>query len=100
MPSVTTANVARAIFTRKPKQKTLGTPETPQRRYKNLCLTVYDLNRDQLNELKQTYAATHSARCSWGDLANDERIPDHVIIEEYEGFSFSPDDFFCSAGRY
>lgn len=70
-------------------------------------MTVRDLNRDQLNELKQTYA-TQLADCgedeevlgiSYGKLADATEIPDEVIFNHYEGVTFTEDDFFCSCGK-
>ena len=65
--------------------------------------TVYDLNRDQLDELKQTYACqlaeTDGDVLSYGELADASNIPDDVIFEHYNGVSFTDDDFFCSCGN-
>ena len=68
-------------------------------------MTVYDLSRDQLIELKQGYLeeylenwADDDEPIGYGDLANaDELIPDETIFEAYEGTIFTEDDFFCSA---
>ena len=64
-------------------------------------MTVHELNRDQLVELKQNYL-THWA---YGNdpldynvlMDADELIPDETIFEAYEGTIFTEDDFFCSA---
>ena len=65
--------------------------------------TVYDLNRDQLDELKQTYAfqlaETDGDALSYGELADASNIPDDIIFEHYDGVSFTDDDFFCSCGN-
>lgn len=62
-------------------------------------MTVYDLNRDQLNELKQSYSA-QLEECgdgiSYEELIKAEDIPDEVIFNHYDGIIFSDDDFFCS----
>lgn len=67
-------------------------------------MTVKELNREQLNELKQNYA-TQLTDCgedeevfgiSYGELIEAENIPDEVIFNHYDGISFTDDDFFCS----
>ena len=64
-------------------------------------MTVYELSRDQLIELKQNYLSL------WIDgyepvsydvlMDADELIPDETIFEAYEGTIFTEDAFFCSA---
>jgi len=60
-------------------------------------MLVYDLSREQLNELKNAYF--------WGEDTEDiipdyittpEEIPDDIILNYYDGVSFVPDDFLCS----
>lgn len=69
-------------------------------------MDVTELNRDQLNELKQNYlevlneSGEHGevVGVSYNELANaDEIVPDDVIFDYYDGIIFSEDDFFCSA---
>ena len=70
-------------------------------------MTVYDLTREQLIQLKQHYMV-ELADCgefaeamgvdydapSWGDMFDaDELIPDEVILEHYDCFDFVEDDF-------
>lgn len=64
-------------------------------------MTVYDLNRDQLEELKTRYYADKVGRdISYDEIYNiDELVSDSEIYEEYAGTDFVPDDFFCSAGE-
>lgn len=68
-------------------------------------MSVKDLTRDQLAELKQSYLCEqleqNENRCpSYGELADvDKDIPDEVIFVAYAGFRFCMDDFFCTAGR-
>lgn len=66
-------------------------------------MTVRELNREQLDELKQTYA------CQLRDCGEDEEvigisyeelidatfIPDDVIFHHYDGITFVEEDFFC-----
>lgn len=76
-------------------------------------MTVRELNRDQLHELKQTY---YSELVNEGIFAEvmgvvinepsyemiasiDEYVSDEFIYEHYDGCSFTEDDFFCSAER-
>lgn len=64
-------------------------------------MTVYDLNRDQLTELKQRYYAELTGRdLSYEELANiDFYITDYDVQREFEGVDFVVDDFFASAGQ-
>ena len=60
-------------------------------------MTVKELNREQLNELKQAYAYQLKEDCdmSYEDLVNTTNIPDDVIFEHYDEINFTEDDFFC-----
>lgn len=67
-------------------------------------MTVYDLNKDQLTELKQNYYVQlldeRGESPSQYELANiDDYVSDEEIFDEYAGTDFVPDDFFCSAGE-
>lgn len=73
-------------------------------------MTVHELNKDQMIELKQkyldhladegTYAEVMNVdydEPSYDDLAMaDEIVPDDVVYREYEEICFVPDDFFCT----
>lgn len=75
-------------------------------------MTVQDLNRDQLAELKCSYyfelvnegifgeiIGRDYDEPSYYDLAFvDDIVSDEFIFERYEGISFVEDDFFCSCG--
>lgn len=75
-------------------------------------MTVHDLSREQLIELKQRYMTELANEGTFAvvigrdydepsheDIANaDEIVPDDVIFRNYEGVDFVHDDFFCSAG--
>lgn len=69
-------------------------------------MTVKQLNRDMLVELKERYLMEkldekENRTPSWGELADaDEAVSDETIYKEYEGYDFGVDDFFCSAGQY
>lgn len=60
-------------------------------------MTVQELNRNQLNELKQHYvfkkAEEQGYSPSYGELADAEDIPDEVIFEEYSHIHFVEEDF-------
>lgn len=74
-------------------------------------MDVRDLSREQLIELKEHYMIELADEGiyaeimgvdwdepSMGEIANaDELIPDDVIFNHYEGFTFSDEDFFCTA---
>ena len=62
-------------------------------------MTVYDLNRDQLTELKQHYYAEKTGEdLSYEELAFiDDYVSDREVLDYYSGTAFTPDDFFCSA---
>ena len=65
-------------------------------------MTVRELSRDQLNELKQTYVAKLAEtgeEINYGELVEAIEIPDDVIFNHYDGILFTDDDFFCSCGK-
>lgn len=67
-------------------------------------MTVRQLNRDQLTELKQRMVndeiyESEGRTPSYGELAEAESVPDEKVFEKYEGVEFSNDDFFCTAGK-
>lgn len=66
-------------------------------------LSVHELNRDQLDELKSNYFwGDEFAGCNGNDglpVLFPGDIPDAVILEKFEGISFVPDDFSCTAGK-
>ena len=67
-------------------------------------MTVRQLNRDQLTELKQGMISdeiydTEGRTASYGELAEAESVPDEKVFEKYEGTEFVNDDFFCTAGK-
>lgn len=61
-------------------------------------MTVRDLSRDQLDELKQVYVTEMTGNPSYMELADASNIPDGVIYRHYDGVHFVPDDFWCSTG--
>ncbi len=60
-------------------------------------MKVQELNRVQLEELKQRYYTEKNENVSYGELADiDNIVSDKEIFEEYEGVEFTEDDFFSS----
>ena len=59
-------------------------------------MTVYDLNREQLNELKEIYATqlaeTDQEVIGYEGLASATEIPDELIFNHYKGIIFSDED--------
>lgn len=68
-----------------------------------LTLTVYDLNRAQLDELKESFYEQYLQECVELDPEDEhlqpQDIPDTLIFEHYDGIIFSPDDFWCTCGE-
>lgn len=62
-------------------------------------MTVSELTREQLVQLKQSYLTEHLLEVedrepSYGELADaDEIVPDAIIFEAEAATVFSPDDF-------
>lgn len=61
-------------------------------------MTVRELSREQLDELKQNHLTRKMDEAgespSYGELAEaSEKISDEEIFDEYDGTEFSPDDF-------
>ena len=71
-------------------------------------MTVRQLNRDQLTELKLMMVSDEiferkGRTPSYGELAEAEAeaesVPDEKVFEKYEGTKFSSDDFYCTTGK-
>lgn len=61
--------------------------------------SVYDLTRDQLDELKAAYFWDDDAQDAIPeDCTSPDEIPDEIILDHYNGIDFVDDDFFCTAG--
>ena len=63
-------------------------------------MTVYDLNEDQLQELKQRYYIEKTGRdLSYEEMINIDRLVSwREIRDAYSDVEFVQDDFFSSAG--
>ena len=69
----------------------------------NYPKTVYDLTKEELAELCETYYAqlieTGDADEIMGEDATAADIPDEVVIEHYKGILFYQDDFACNGNK-
>lgn len=62
-------------------------------------LTVNDLNKNQLTELKQIMYCADKSSISWAELSNiDLLVSDEAVKEYYADTLFSADDFSSSSG--
>lgn len=65
-------------------------------------MTVRELNREQLIELKESFLDNYlmeveDRTASYGELANaDSIVSDDEVFRYYEGVDFVPDDFCCT----
>lgn len=59
-------------------------------------MTVYELNNDELNELKEMYCLKFVSDPSYFELILSHDIPNNIIYNEYEYIDFTEDDFFCN----
>ena len=79
-------------------------------------MSVYELNRDQLDELKESLFWQHLDTDDEQPFAISDpilqkimpdllkadfpdEIPDSIIFQVYAGIDFVNDDFFCTAGQ-
>jgi len=63
-------------------------------------MTVYQLNRDEITELKQRHYSNNHSNFSYEEMALiDTLVTDEEIYQEYEGTIFSIDDFFCNSNN-
>ena len=61
-------------------------------------MTVYQLSRDELTELKQRHYSKKYTNISYEEMVTiDTLVTDQEIYQEYEGTIFSKDDFFCNS---
>ena len=56
-------------------------------------MTVYELPKICLSELKAYYLCEKNENVSWGELAEADNIPDEVIFDYYGDVYFVPEDF-------
>lgn len=58
-------------------------------------MTVRELTREQLDELKIKYVCDLYDNPTYGDLADAHTICDEELFIYYEGVEFVAEDFFC-----
>lgn len=68
-------------------------------------MSVQELNREQLEELKQAYYSfeldQHGQSPSWEELIDiDDYVTDEEVTDAFDGTDFVTDDFCCSMGGY
>ena len=57
-------------------------------------MSVKELTREQLTQLKEHYYCERNERVSWGELVYiDELVTDKEIFEEYGHITFVEEDF-------
>ena len=57
-------------------------------------MSVYDLNKTQLRQLKETYYTEKHANVSYGELANiDSLVSDEEVFKAYDCTNFVEEDF-------
>ena len=61
-------------------------------------MTVRELSRDQLDELKEHFFYTDFEKCKPDGICADspDELPDEILFEWYDEYYFVNDDFFCS----
>ena len=57
-------------------------------------ISVYELSKEQFEELKDSYFYTVDNSYDY-----PSEIPDSVVKEHYKDICFVNDDFFCTAGK-
>lgn len=60
-------------------------------------MSVYELSKNQLIELKQNYLCEVQKNVSYGELCNaDNIVSDEEIFQAYSCVDFSSEDFMCA----
>lgn len=66
-------------------------------------MTVRELNREQLDELKVNYVFDQFAKNddypAYSDILYAPKIADETIFKAYNDIEFVEDDFFCGKGE-
>ena len=63
-------------------------------------MSVKELTREQLIELKQKYYTERNENVSYGELADiDNLVSDEEIFEEYGHITFVEEDFFGTSSK-
>ena len=65
--------------------------------YREEIMSVYELSKNQLIELKQNYLCEVQKNVSYGELCDaDNIISDEEIFQTYSCTDFSSEDFMCA----
>ena len=60
-------------------------------------MSVYELNKNQLIELKQNYLCEVQKNVSYGELCDaDNIVSDEEVFQVYSCTDFSSEDFMCA----
>lgn len=60
-------------------------------------MSVKELTREQLTQLKEQYYIERNENVSYGELADiDNLVSDNEIFEEYGHITFVAEDFLCN----
>lgn len=68
-------------------------------------MSVYELNEEQLSELKSNWFwdtidyCVDETEVDPRDYGYPDNIPDELVKEHYKDICFVNDDFFCTAGK-
>ena len=58
-------------------------------------MSIYDLNREQLSQVKAAYLNEKSSSVYWSEICDaDTLVSDEQVMNEYKDTEFSEDDFF------
>lgn len=58
-------------------------------------MSIYDLNREQLSQVKAAYLNDRSNGLYWSEICDaDSLVSDEQVMNEYKDTEFSEDDFF------
>jgi hypothetical protein len=63
-------------------------------------MSVYELSAEQLDELKQDMFWNDDNYGITLNYDSPEDIPDEKVFDLFDGYVFTVDDFFCTAGQY
>lgn len=61
-------------------------------------MTVYDLTKEELEELKTALFYEQDEIEVFQGIQYPSEIPDDFVYQHYDGVTFVKDDFFCNTG--
>ena len=63
-------------------------------------MTIRELNKEQLEQVKQHYYCENNERVSWGELVYiNDLVSDEEIFDAYENVYFTEEDFGWEIGN-